>query len=139
MRTSVDLPAPFSPTRAWISPGITSKSTLSSARVAPKCLAMPRAFAAGTLIGKTRLTCDAHDAHLLVGEFAALDDHVVVERHRAVAHRHVVMALGGALAATLRVRPGGEQKVAGEAAGAGVMPCRLGAVERDRIPAALRV
>ena len=47
MRTSVDLPAPFSPTSAWISPGITSKSTLSSARVAPNCLEMPRALAAG--------------------------------------------------------------------------------------------
>src|SRR5947208_16136594 len=30
--TSVDLPAPFSPTSAWISPARTSKSTASSAR-----------------------------------------------------------------------------------------------------------
>ena len=70
---------------------------------------------------------------------AALDDHVVVERHRAVAHRHVVVALGGALAAALRVRAGGEQEIAGKAARAGVVALGIGAVQRDRIPARLRV
>src|SRR5262249_26210202 len=38
IRTSVDLPAPFSPTSAWISPASTSKSTPSSAVVARKRL-----------------------------------------------------------------------------------------------------
>src|SRR6202165_6010155 len=33
---SVDLPAPLAPNRAWISPGAMSRSTLSTARVAPK-------------------------------------------------------------------------------------------------------
>jgi hypothetical protein len=32
---SVDLPAPFSPTRAWISPGSIVTLTSSSARAAP--------------------------------------------------------------------------------------------------------
>ena len=50
MRISVDLPAPFSPTTAWISPAATSKSTPSRATVAPKCLVTPSALAAGWLM-----------------------------------------------------------------------------------------
>ena len=50
MRTSVDLPAPFSPTSACTSPASTSKSTPSSARVAPKCLDTPRALPAGLVM-----------------------------------------------------------------------------------------
>src|SRR5262245_46770831 len=46
MRMSVDLPAPFSPTNAWISPKSALKSTLSSARVAPNCLVSPSTLAA---------------------------------------------------------------------------------------------
>src|SRR5262245_6064147 len=86
-----------------------------------------------------RLPRDTRDLHLLVGEAAALDDHVVVERDRAVAHRHIVVALGGALAAALRIRAGGEQEVAGEATRAGVVALRIGAVERDGVPASLRI
>src|SRR6266508_2224949 len=136
MRISVDFPAPFSPTMAWISPKATSKSTPSSATVAPNCLPIASARAAGWLIASTR---HEGDLHLLVGELAALDDHVVVERDGAVAHRHVVVALGGALAAALRVGAGGEQEIAGEAARAGVVALGVGAAERDRVPAALRV
>src|SRR6516162_6965927 len=77
------------------------------------------------------------DLHLRVGELAAVDDHVVVERHRAVAHRHVVMARGGAFAAALRVRAGGEQKIAGEATRAGVVALGIGSAKRNRVPAAL--
>ena len=39
---SVDLPAPFSPISAWISPPCRVKSTLSSTRTGPKALQMPR-------------------------------------------------------------------------------------------------
>ena len=42
------------PTMAWISPNATSKSTPSSASVAPKCLLMPAALAAGRV---TRKSC----------------------------------------------------------------------------------
>src|SRR3954463_7574417 len=42
------LPAPFSPSRAWISPGRTVKSTASFARTPGKALTMPRASSAGT-------------------------------------------------------------------------------------------
>src|SRR5436190_10899919 len=42
------LPAPFSPSRAWISPGRTLKSTASLARTPGKALTMPRASSAGT-------------------------------------------------------------------------------------------
>src|SRR5947208_10476629 len=79
------------------------------------------------------------DLHLRVGELAAVDDHVVVERDGAVAHRHVVMALGGALAAALRVRAGGKQEIAGEAARAGVVALGIGAMKRERVPATLRI
>src|SRR5436309_82444 len=38
---SVDLPAPFSPTRAWTSPRRSTRLTPRSACVGPKCLWMP--------------------------------------------------------------------------------------------------
>ena len=136
MRIIVDLPAPFSPTTAWISPNATSKSTPSSATVAPNRLPTPSALMAGRVIASTRKECHLH---LRVGELAALDDDVVVERDRAVAHGHVVMPLGRALAAALGVGTGREQKISGKAARAGVVALRIGAVERDRIPASLRV
>jgi hypothetical protein len=47
MRMSVDLPAPFSPTMAWISPGRTSKSTASSAIVASNRLQIASARTTG--------------------------------------------------------------------------------------------
>src|SRR5438309_1501886 len=45
---SVVLPAPFSPTRAWISPSFTTRSTPSSAWRAPKRLRMPGISRSGT-------------------------------------------------------------------------------------------
>src|SRR5262249_31270552 len=107
MRISVDLPAPFSPTTAWISPNATSKSTPSSATVAPNRLLTPSALTAGPVIASTRNECHLH---LRVGELAALDDNVVVERDRAVAHGHVVMSLGRTLAAALGVGTGRHQQ-----------------------------
>src|SRR5262245_21701351 len=136
MRISVDLPAPFSPTTAWISPNATSKSTPSSATVAPNRLVTPSALTAGRVIASTRNECHLH---LRVGELAALDDDVVVERDRAVTHRHVVMSLGRALPAALGVGTGREQKISGKAARAGVVALGVGTVERDRVPASLRV
>ena len=44
---SVDLPAPFSPTSAWTSPGRTSKDTPCRARTAPNDLVMARASSSG--------------------------------------------------------------------------------------------
>src|SRR5271166_266235 len=79
------------------------------------------------------------DLHLLVGELSVRDDDVVVKRDRAVAHRNVIVSLGGALAAALRVGAGREQEIAGEAARAGVVAPRIGAIKRDRVPASLRV
>jgi hypothetical protein len=42
MFISVDLPAPFSPNSAWISPARTCKSTASLATTPGKSLVMPR-------------------------------------------------------------------------------------------------
>src|SRR5262245_1022649 len=136
MRISVDLPAPFSPTTAWISPNATAKSTLWSASVAPNCLLTPSALAAGWVIASSR---HERHLHLRVGQPPVLDDHIIVERHRAVAHRDIVVSLGPALAAPLRIRTGREQKIAGKAARAGMVALGVAAVERDRIPAPLRV
>src|SRR5687767_7157749 len=41
MRIAVDLPAPFSPTSAWIVPGVTTRCRSSLARTPPKRLVMP--------------------------------------------------------------------------------------------------
>src|SRR5262245_24090309 len=136
MRMSVDLPAPFSPTTAWISPNATSKSTSSSATVAPNRLLTPSALAAGWVIASAR---NERHLHLRIGQLAALDDHVIVERDRAVPHWYVIVPLGRALAAALRVGTGREQKISGEAAGAGVVSLGIGAVKCDRIPTSLRV
>src|SRR5437763_11920004 len=57
------------------------------------------------------LSLFALDAHLVVDDLAALDDDLAVELDRAVAHRHVIVPACIALAAALRVRPGGEKKV----------------------------
>src|SRR5947199_1825795 len=136
MRIKVDLPAPFSPTTAWISPNATAKSTPSSAMVAPNRLLTPSALAAGWVIASTR-----HEwhLHLRVAQPAMLDDHIVVECHRAVPHGDIVMSLGRALAAALRVGAGREQKISGKAACGGVMALGVGAGKRDRVPAPLGV
>src|SRR3954470_7023087 len=46
---SVDLPAPFSPRRAWTSPGRRSKSTPSLATMRPKRFVMPRSSSAASI------------------------------------------------------------------------------------------
>ncbi len=46
---SVDLPAPFSPTTAWISPALRSKSTSVRACTPGKAFEMPRMESSGAL------------------------------------------------------------------------------------------
>src|ERR671923_198559 len=46
---SVDLPAPFSPRRAWTSPARRSKSTPSLATIRPKRFVMPRSSSAASM------------------------------------------------------------------------------------------
>ena len=48
--TSVDLPAPLSPTSATISPVYTSRSTCSRATTPPKVLRIPRMARVGVLV-----------------------------------------------------------------------------------------
>src|SRR4051794_7810849 len=47
--TSVDLPAPLSPTSAVTSPGVTAKSTLCRTSTAPKLLLIPRIWRIGSV------------------------------------------------------------------------------------------
>ncbi len=51
--TSVLLPAPLRPRRAWISPGMTVKSTPRNARVEPKVLVIPRISTMGFVLSMT--------------------------------------------------------------------------------------
>src|SRR5205823_8925726 len=65
---SVDLPAPFSPTRAWTFPRASSRSTPRSACVGPKCLWMP------TIVRRRdSLTARRERAWLLLLVFRRLD------------------------------------------------------------------
>src|SRR5260221_2296664 len=86
--TSVDLPAPFSPTRAWIVPGATSKATSRTASMPPKLLLMPTRLRRATVIaasvqhvrrdaGAPRGAADAGDR--LVVERDALDRVALLE------------------------------------------------------------
>src|SRR6266566_9470875 len=50
MFISVDLPAPFSPTSAWISPARTSRSTWSLATTPGKAFVMPRSSTARAVV-----------------------------------------------------------------------------------------
>src|SRR5918912_1443153 len=95
--TSVDFPAPLSPTRPTTSPGMTRKSTPFSARTAPNRLVIPRTSSRGVVsaisgsppqfgLGDTRILAArrvAAGADLRGLPEAVLDDRVldVVLRH----------------------------------------------------------
>ncbi len=49
--TSVDLPAPLAPSRAWTSPGATARSTARRATTVPNVLATAAVWRSGTVIG----------------------------------------------------------------------------------------
>src|SRR3954454_17929123 len=68
----VDLPAPFSPRRAWTSPARRSKSTPSLATMRPKRFVMPRSSSAASISrGARELRAGAHRVGR--GDLAALD------------------------------------------------------------------
>src|SRR5688572_28876719 len=82
---SVDLPAPFSPTRAWISPGRRSNETSSSARTPGKVFVMPRISSRGAE-SAALVTCSEERGRvisaraavdLFPGVVAVLDDGLV--------------------------------------------------------------
>src|SRR5262249_40567621 len=79
-----------------------------------------------------------HD-HLRVNQSSAFYDNLAVQLDRAVAHRHVVVPACGAFSASLAVRAGREQEVAGEAPGSGAAAFGDIAIKRKRVPPALRV
>src|SRR3954453_9060410 len=115
--TSVDLPAPLSPTRPTTSPAPTSKSTPSRAWTAPKRLLTPRSSSSGAVavavvLMSGTLSSGPRDARVLAGALvlagaqlprlpeAVLDDGVLdvglddgdrLEDHR----RHVLLAVVG--------------------------------------------
>src|ERR671912_1990165 len=62
----VDLPAPFSPTSAWTSPGASARDTPSSAWVAPKRFAMPRMASTASPPDSTTRTPYGVDVEMLI-------------------------------------------------------------------------
>ena len=82
---------------------------------------------------------DALDPHFRVGDLTFVDDDFVVEHDGAVAHRHVVVTAGRALAAALRVRSGREQEISGEHPRRCPVPLRRVPVHGEAIPARLRI
>src|SRR4051812_31684609 len=101
--TSVDLPAPLSPTRATTSPAWTEKSTPDSACTAPKRFEMPRSSRTGVVsVMSGDLSCLLADARVGAGLLVLagadlihrpepiLDDRVgdVVLRHRDRLQQH---------------------------------------------------
>src|SRR5882757_6627696 len=126
--TSVDLPAPLSPTNAVTSPGYTLKSTSCRTCTTPKLLLTPLSSRMGAVgvtssgIGRSEPRCGADrrelaGAHLVLGLTAVLEDDVVVvfrDRLRDQENRgHVPVALVvarggvGADLFTLHQRDGG--------------------------------
>src|SRR4051812_41056916 len=108
-----------------------------SAALAP--IAIARASPPMIVRTLSPLSLFALHAHAFVRDLAALDDDLAVELNGAVAHRHVVMPARVALAAALRIRPGGEKEVAGKCARRRTMPLRRIAMQCDAIPERLRV
>src|ERR1700722_13587399 len=79
------------------------------------------------------------DDHFLIDQPASLNDCLIVEHHSTVAHRHVIMAAGRALAAALAVWPGREQEIARKHAGCRAGPFWLSAVQAHPVPTSLRI
>ena len=77
--------------------------------------------------------------HRRIDDAAVAHDDVAVQRDRAAAHRRIVVSARGALAAALRIRTGGEQKIAGEAARRGTAAFGRIAIKRHGVPAALGI
>ena len=78
---SVDLPAPFSPTRPWTFPGATEIPTSSRARWRPKDFTTPRAARIGVVSFITRpLTCPLGSAVPLPDDLRVLFERVRVRR-----------------------------------------------------------
>src|SRR5687768_12668971 len=75
---SVDLPAPFSPTRAWISPGRRVKSTSLSARTPAKVFVTPATSMTGGSVGIADLLRGVRGVVLVVGDHDVLRDLVTL-------------------------------------------------------------
>src|SRR3954468_3074123 len=77
----VDFPAPFSPTRPWISPRSSRKSTPSSACTPPKRLAMPASSSRGAVtVGSSDQEVLLHPEHpfgVVLGHHGPVGDHAL--------------------------------------------------------------
>src|SRR5689334_15652340 len=71
---SVDLPAPFSPMRAWASPACNSSETPSSARTGPNCLPTARTCRAGMVMLASLVRIGQFGLGVLLGVFLVRDD-----------------------------------------------------------------
>src|ERR671911_577962 len=83
MFISVDLPAPFSPRRAWISPRRSSRSTPSLAVTAPKRLTMPRSSRASSAAPDVEDAVGAGLERVVLPRLDRVEDRRVDALHRA--------------------------------------------------------
>src|SRR4051794_6418582 len=95
---SVDLPAPFSPIRAWTSPGRTSKLTSERAWVAPKRLLIASTRSSGVVLRVSVLLSVSSTRALLSdrpvrASPALVSAHVVAGDQRRVEQGHAVRGL----------------------------------------------
>src|SRR5688572_11413850 len=105
------------------------------------CAGKPSASAHRRIIPLMALLLALYPLNLqfFLDDAAALDYDLAVQRHRAVAHRHVVMPARIALAAALRIRPGGEEEISREGARRSALALGQVAVQRNAVPQRLRV
>src|SRR3954451_16801658 len=86
MFINVDLPAPFSPSRPWISPRRSWRSTASLAVSAPKRLVMPRSSRASSAApdasGGVTMCARVRRWPLLLADCVGRRDRVVLQRGR---------------------------------------------------------
>src|ERR1700722_14629432 len=77
---SVDLPAPFSPTNPWISPGDSLKSTSRSAATPPNALVIPESSSSGGVTSGSDQEVRLHPHHpgrVRLGDDRAVGDDVL--------------------------------------------------------------
>src|SRR5665213_3806948 len=91
---SVDLPAPFSPNRPWISPGRTSKLTPFNARTPGKLLEMLSSL---SMLNQFASVMENHDPRRSVSRSVRevdLERGGIISRSHSSRHQHIVRTIG---------------------------------------------
>src|SRR3984957_11538780 len=101
---SVDLPAPFSPNRPWISPGRTSKLTPFKARTPGKLLEIPSSL---SMLNQLASAMEIHDPRRSVSRSVRevdLERGGIVSRSHSSRYQHIVRTIGNDVLFHIHVR-----------------------------------